>query len=67
MISLTSSAICSSTQAMFRASFLTGMTKLTVGIGVVEAARARLRRDLPMTGAGFPDLDLNGPVHQLRW
>ena len=52
MISLTSSAICSSTQAMFRASFLTGMTKLTVRIGVDEAAR--VRRELPTTGAGSP-------------
>jgi hypothetical protein len=30
-ISSTSSAICSSTQAMLRASFLTGMTRLPVG------------------------------------
>ena len=31
MISSTSSAICSSTEAMLRASFLTGMTRLTLG------------------------------------
>ena len=37
---------------LIRASFLTGMTKLTIRIGVDEAARAHVRRVLPATGAG---------------
>ena len=36
MISSTSSAICSSTQPMLRASFLTGITRLTVGSALVD-------------------------------
>jgi hypothetical protein len=51
MTSLTLSAICSSTQAMLRASFLTGMTKLTV-TDFGGAARDRLRREVSTIGAG---------------
>jgi hypothetical protein len=51
-ISLTSSAICSSAQAMYRASILTGVTKLTVRLGFAEAGRFRLRRELATSGGG---------------
>ena len=71
MISLTSSAICSSTQAMFRASFLTGMIKLTAGAGA-DADRplplgAQVSDVLVGGSYGTPDSDLDGRVRQVRW
>ena len=58
MISSTSFAICSSTEAMLRASFLTGITRLTVGFARVDVlerereSRASRCSVVPVDSAG---------------
>ena len=64
MISATSSAICSSTQAMLRASFLTGITRLTVGCAMVDGLGREAREQRKRMFGGLCRLQRRHAVSQ---